>query len=267
MSNAIYHTISTLAYHADMRTRRDLVDGIIIDERDYVSNLTNRIRDFYLHVGLSCFSHAQTLPNAVSHHVGCDALIVCNMGSESKICLFEAKWPRLTQSGSYSWDYIQRGSSISHFSDQLQRQAAWSKYAAIWELFISESPFEQQPRPLIDDWGSTCIWHNIAKRYNQTRDINSVWKSSELTNIILPNPRGFFSSNWGKNIREMLLSVLYCKAGHRLDVEDGHISLPVFDGEEPVRIPAGLERPNEDVISQFCMRYGIRHFLSIMVKP
>lgn len=267
MSNATYHTISNLAYCADMCTRWELVNKVIVDERDYVSNLTSKIRNFYLQVGLSCFSHAQTLPNAVSQRVGCDALIVCNMGSKSKICLFEAKWPRLTKSSSHSWDSIQKGSSISHFSDQLQRQAAWSKYAAIWELFISESPFGQQPHPLIDDWGSTCICHNIAKHYDQTRDRNLVWKSSELTNIMSPNPRGFFSSNWGRNIREMLLRVLYCRAGHRLDVEDGHISLPVFDGEEPVRIPAGLEKPNEDVISQFCMRYGIRHFLSIMVKP
>ena len=251
-----------------MRLRRDLVDGIITDERDYVSNLTGRIRDFYLQVGLSCFSHAQTLPTAVSHHVGCDALIVCNMGSESKICLFEAKWPRLTQGKSYRWDYIQRGSSISHFSDQLQRQAGWSRYAAIWELFISESPIGNQPHPLIDDWGSTCVWHKIAKSYDQTRNRKLIWKSSELNKIISPNPHPlhFFSANWGRNIREMLLRVLYCRDGRRLDVEGGYISLPVFDGEEPVRIPAGLEIPDEDMVRQFCLRYGIRHFLSIMVK-
>ena len=268
MSNAIYHTISTLAYYADMRTREDLVRGSIVDERDYVSNLTSKIRDAYSHVGLSCFSHAQTLPNIYSHRVGCDALIVCNMGPKSKICLFEAKWPRLTQSGSYPWDYIQGRSSISHFSDQLQRQSAWSRHVAIWELFISESPFGQQPHPLIDDWGSTCIWHNIAKCYDLTRNRNLIWNSSELANIISPNPRGFFSSNWGRNIREMLLKVLYCWAGDTLEVErDGYLHLSASDREGMVKIPAGPEKLNEDEVSRFCIEYEIGHFLSIMVTP
>ncbi len=113
--------VAASAYKVDWNCRFELNTGVIADERDYVSNLTKGIRDYWQFSGLPHFLHSQTLPRPQESKFGCDAMIVIRFDNEAKVCLFEAKWPRLSVA-SHSWDSIQRSTNISHFSDKLQRQ-------------------------------------------------------------------------------------------------------------------------------------------------
>jgi len=59
--NPNIHFIAAMAYAEDSRCRLDLYNSVVVGERDYVSNLTKGIRDFWHHRGLPCFAYSQTL--------------------------------------------------------------------------------------------------------------------------------------------------------------------------------------------------------------
>src|SRR5690606_8648366 len=118
--------IKKSAYWADKSIRSDLALGYIADENDYTSNFTAEFRRQI---------NAKTIPNvtATSYKIngslerktGIDACIILANDTEAKLCLFEAKLPRLTRKLN-CWDSNQKSTGNSHFSSQLQRQCKFS---------------------------------------------------------------------------------------------------------------------------------------------
>lgn len=148
--------LAHLASLSDREVRSDLAIGAIKDENDYTSNFTSALRrniNSYSQSGLSATSFL--LPHGDEREVGADAAIVLSRGNESKVAVFEAKWPRFANPG-YAWDYAQTATGLSHFSDQLERQKRWQKTFAIFEMFYSEHPFGTQPS-FLDPSGSACV--------------------------------------------------------------------------------------------------------------
>ena len=115
--------------------------------------------------------------------MGADAAIVLSRGSESKVAVFEAKWPRFMTPG-YQWDYAQTASGLSHFSDQLERQTHWRGQIAIFEMFYSEHVFGTQPS-FLDPDGSSCVWHDDTDTFRKHRPKpEGIWSQAELQKLL-----------------------------------------------------------------------------------
>lgn len=176
--------LADLASLSDREVRSDLAIGAIKDENDYTSNFTSALRrniNSYSQSGLSATSFL--LPHGDEREVGADAAIILSRGNESKVAVFEAKWPRFATHG-YAWDYAQTAEGLSHFSDQLERQKRWQKTFAVFEMFYSEHPFGTQPS-FLDPSGSACVWHEDtdAFRMDRTRP-DEVWSQSDLARLL-----------------------------------------------------------------------------------
>lgn len=245
-----------MAYAEDHRCRLDLGKGVVVSERDYVSNLTKGIRDFWNYRKLPCFVHSQTLSTQHEGRFGCDAMIVVKHNNAVRICLFEAKWIRCDK----SWDSFQGKSGISHFSDQLQRQSKWRKQAAIWEFFILGQKLGDEP-PYFDSWASTCIWHKDTYQFDKTyRSSTSLWKNSELEELVRSSP------GRQKNLRSMLQFVCQSRNGTHIPISNGRVTVTSIDGtDEKVSIPATLQTLHDDLVDGFFEENGIANFLFLQI--
>ena len=208
--------VVNFATWADREARSDLVIGHISGENDYTSNFTGALRriiNSYSQTGLRASSFV--LNNASEQKLGCDAAIVLQSNKECKIGLFEAKWPRITKPH-YGWDGTQTSKGLSHFTDQLDRQAiALKKFPfAIFEMFYCEADFGKQPSFMMSD-GSTCVWHEEAVSFNDGRpNREAIWDNVDLKSFFKPTK---------KAIGEILAEICFCNKGKPLgffDVED-----------------------------------------------
>lgn len=240
--------------------RLNLNNGVIADERDYVSNLTKGIRDHWNFNGLPNFLHSQTLPRSQESTFGCDAMIVIRHNGEAKVCLFEAKWPRLSLN-SYNWDSIQKKSNISHFSDQLLRQRQWSQEAAIWELFIHEHAYGEQPRGF-ETWASTCVWHFEALPFDTTyRNAKEIWTHDDLTDLVTDHVR-----TKPKTLQTVIEQACRCSRGQYQPISrNGYVDLTTEDEDETIRVPASLESMGRDA-EIFCDENGLLELLFLSVS-
>ena len=180
--------LMSFARLADREARSDLARKFIRDENDYTSNFTGALRRIInsnSRTGLSATSFL--LQPADEREIGADAAIILSRGSESKVAVFEAKWPRFSQAG-YRWDYEQTSSGLSHFSDQLERQKLWKAQCAVFEMFYCEFPFGKQ-LPFLDGSGSSCVWHDDADKFRAGRSRpDDVWTQRELEKLISLSP-------------------------------------------------------------------------------
>jgi hypothetical protein len=255
--NPNIHLIASMAYAEDRSCRLDLSKGVVVNERDYVSNLTRGIRDFWRYRGLPSFAHSQTLSPHYEGKFGCDAMIVVRHKDAARVCLFEAKWIRFDK----PWDSFQKKSGISHFSDQLQRQSQWTEHTAIWELFIVGQKPRKQP-PHFDPWASTCIWHKDTYEFDKTwRSSASLWKDSELEKLVRS------ISGKQKNLMAMLQGACQSKKGNYMPILNGKVRLTSSDGtDRTISIPAALQiLDNLDILSGFCEENGIANFLFLEI--
>lgn len=181
------YELARFAFFADTEARSDLVRGYIKDENDYTSNFTSALRrniNSYSTSGLSATSFL--LSHREERQTGADAAIILTRGTESKVAVLEAKWPRFSQSG-YNWDYDQTATGLSHFSDQLERQRRWSGIFAVFEMFYCEYPYGAEP-PFLDDEGSSCVWHEDAQAFRAHRpDPDAVWSQPDLQTLLQKN--------------------------------------------------------------------------------
>jgi hypothetical protein len=192
------------AYISDREIRSDLSIGFIKDENDYTSNFTGALRR-----KINCYSKSNieatsyNLPKNIEQQTGSDATIIIQSNGFSKIVFFEAKWPRMKQTG-YRWDYKQTSTGLSHFSDQLDRQSNYSGHIAIFEMIYCEyglgiSKHQMQPE------GSTCVWHDGALTFKNTRPKpDSKWSQSDLAAM-------FKTNNY--SISQILHEVCICNKG------------------------------------------------------
>ena len=149
-----YNIADLVAYHfmeIDVQCRRDLQNGTIVSERDYVSTFATRVRD-RLTPHFHC--HSQTLRPRIETENGVDGIIVFRLNDKIKIGLFEAKRPQFTYPN-LRWDVLSsRG--ISHFTEQIENQRKWRNAFAIWEVFINETP-DRNLSPILQPFGSSCV--------------------------------------------------------------------------------------------------------------
>lgn len=184
MPAAQIQELKQFAFLADKEARSDLINGYIVSENDYTSNLTGALRrivNVNSKTGLKAISHV--LPPSEERIMGCDATIIVTSNGYAKIITFEAKYPRIKQSY-YKWDYAQTSSGVSHFSDQLEKQKRFSGSHVIFEMFYCEMDFGAQPKYMQDEV-SSCVWHQEAVDFDQARsDPGSVWSSQDLDEML-----------------------------------------------------------------------------------
>lgn len=197
--------IKKSAYWADRSIRSELFLGLIADENDYTSNFTSEFRrqiNAKAMNGLTAISYK--VNGSIERKTGTDACIILSNNAEAKMCLFEAKLPRLSTKVN-AWDSIQRSTNQSHFSGQLQRQGKYKSHFAIWEMFYCDYGFKRQPLPF-GDYISTCILHDEAINYDLIRaNRNVAWTDYEL--IDLHNKARIYQ------IDELIESVCMCNIG------------------------------------------------------
>ena len=157
--------------------------GFIADENDYTSNFTAEFRRQINTKAIKGVNATSYKVNAViERKTGTDACIILANDVEAKMCLFEAKLPRLSKKTN-AWDSIQKSTGQSHFSSQIQRQHRFNSYFAIWEMFYCDEHFKKQPHPFLD-YTSTCILHDDAYNFDSSRtNKNVAWSDSELIDL------------------------------------------------------------------------------------
>jgi hypothetical protein len=204
---------------ADREARSDLAGGYIQSEDDYTSNFTGALRRIInsnSKTGLTATSFLLSSPN--ERMTGTDAAIIITRQDQSKVALFEAKWPRFSQK-QYSWDYAQTATGLSHFSDQLVRQGPWEKRFAVFEMFYCEWAFHQQPAYMHPE-ASSCVWHADAHHFMQRRtNPDVIWTQDELKAMLR---QGFVG------IDKILLPFCECQKAEILDIRDLKIIINQF---------------------------------------
>ena len=215
--SSITEKIVKAAYWADRTIRSELAMGLIAGENDYSSNLTGAFRRQINELeipGLHATSYV--LKPAEERAFGANGCIILSNTSQFKVCLFEAKLPRLSTRKN-SWDYLQTSSGVSHFHEQLSRQSAFNHRFAIWEVFYCDYPFEKQPS-FFPMHVSSCVWYEDAFAASRGRPNNRTrWTDSELSDLL---------TTYGSTIGDFIRDVCDCKKG---DLFHGQTYQSVFD--------------------------------------
>ncbi|MBX3724800.1 MAG: hypothetical protein KF823_02650 [Xanthomonadales bacterium] len=211
---------------ADKEARSDLSLGYISGEDDYTSNFTGALRRIInsnSSTGLSATSFV--LQPRIEQRTGCDATILISSNGHIKIAMFEAKLPRFGTS-MYRWDYAQTASGLSHFSDQLTRQARFWPRFAIFEMFYCELPFGQQAAHLQSE-GSSCTWHDETAQFDSSRSASrSPWTQGELDSLLQIRNTG---------VGDVLASICQCDHGTPMSMwGDAEAVAQEFSLEGPV---------------------------------
>lgn len=238
---------------ADNFCRKELQRGIIVNERDYVSSLTGRIRD---NLKRNFLVHSQTLPSTTEQSMGCDGIIVFRSDNNVKVGMFEAKWPRFAEVD-YRWDYLNTR-NLSHFSDQIQRQSNWHDLA-IWEMFFNELQTGSQSPPC-DYFGSSCVWHKHAFRFlNEKQLFSNYWSTVQLKELLKEFSLNFYS---------IIYNILSCQSGSVIPIvpDDTQFSVSSNQNLEPplqIPIPINAEKEFDENIVTFLKRQNIQTYLYI----
>lgn len=201
--------LKRLAFLSDKEIRGDLVAGYIRDEDDYTANFTGALRR-----NINCYSKTKLqatslmLGTSDERLTGCDATIIVTSNNESKVMLFEAKYPRFKKTN-FRWDYPQTAGGLSHFSDQLARQSKYSGKFAIFEMFYNEHPFASGP-PHLQAEVSSCAWYSDSQTFDLGRSSgSSPWTTAELNSML---------KKGNTSIAEIIEDVCACKAGHPISM-------------------------------------------------
>lgn len=203
--------IKKSAYWADRTLRSELHLGYISDENDYTSNFTAEFRrqiNAKAMSGVTATSYK--INGSMERQTGTDACIILANDTEAKMCLFEAKLPRLSKKKN-AWDSIQQSTNESHFSNQIERQHRYKSFLTIWEMFYCDEGFKKQQSPFLD-YTSTCILHDYAYNYDLSRpNKNKKWSDSEL--IDLHNNSPIFQ------IDDLVESICFCTIGKPVKID------------------------------------------------
>lgn len=184
---SIIQEISSCAHWADRLIRGELIEGVIVSENDYTSNLTGALRrEINARIIPGLKATIQVLNPSAERELGADACVIFQNDTHFKASIFEAKWPRLSTHIN-TWDSKQKSTGESHFHSQLRRQHVQSHYAAAWEIFYCEFPFGAQPK-YIPNEGSACVWHKHAFMASMARpQCNNPWSDDDLKSLLETN--------------------------------------------------------------------------------
>lgn len=248
-----------VAYHCarvDIECREELRNGTIVSERDYVSALTTRMRiELARHLPLNC--HSQTIASQNENRYGVDGIIVFRSADEIKAGLFEAKRPQVTQNN-HGWDYLS-SRSISHFSEQIEKQRIWNGRLALWEMFFNEAQNRFQSPPY-DFFGSSCVWHDNAFRFIHSENlIFRPWTTDKLKELLQID---------GINFYTIIYDMISCRAGtiNKLDKNSNtcRIFSQVNDNTSlniPIPVELGVER--DESIERFLVENKLESYMYV----
>ncbi|WP_025557956.1 hypothetical protein [Vibrio parahaemolyticus] len=194
--------LSVAAYWSDREVRTDLIAGYIANENDYTSNFTGTLRrkiNAMALPGLNATSYV--LKPKLERKLGADACIIFANETEFKVCIFEAKWPRLSMYTNY-WDSIQKSTGCSHFDEQVERQKKYSKSFAIWEMFYFEHGFGKQTVKSANEV-SGCVWHKDVVAFRNGKK-TAKWTDVQLLKLLRKH---------NTSISNIVQDVCSCKVG------------------------------------------------------
>lgn len=225
----IIESIADSVFWADRMVRSDLVLGLISHENDYTSNLTCTIRR-QINCKLNFKELRATslvLKQSVEREAGCDACILLSNADtqEFKVGLFEAKWPRL-KTKTKAWDQwhpkgkvLPPARKVSHFSEQLRKQASLPVKFAVWEIFYCDYPFGEQPSWMVEKT-SSCVWHRDAYKQDQSRSPHSRWTDKDLEALL---------TGRAMQIDHVVKEICLCQEGTKLSGNDYQRILADYD--------------------------------------
>lgn len=271
--------IAELFYLLDTNVRADLSKKQIADERDYVSRLVTTFNypfglfnNFLLgHMKLQSKWFSRVNRQSDERRFGCDSMIVFQVENRVKIGLFEAKWCRIIDNPDYHWDYAQKPSKQSHFTDQIKRQSLWTKKAAIWEMFFYEQKVGQFDTPF-DKNASTCILHEYAKKFiSNHRNLKTLWNNDDLLLLIKSAQTPNFDGENETNLKDIIYNILYCKYGKPIELKptDSNIDLSSDDDSENVAIPVisfQIDDQIDERIEGFMSENGLNFFQYLKIR-
>ncbi|MFE4354015.1 hypothetical protein [Peribacillus butanolivorans] len=268
--------------YVDSRCRKDLNERLLVSERDYVSrfitHLTYPLGPLYNKAFIwSC----RTLPGNLEQSLGTDAIIIiANSDDEDegavlyKVGLFESKWPLDHEGKARRFDSILSSKPISRYSNQLDLQRPFHRYATIWSAFLNGYkddstvilPGGKIKKPQYRRKGSTCVLHDEAYDYMVKRGAKShhKWLIKDLDDMIKQVKKTY---SFGKIISDMLK----CKMGDPIKGNEEYIGL----GEVKVPIPSFINyNQNESNdrssflvdLDKFMNDYGFTHYIYINLK-
>lgn len=273
--------ISELFYDLDANVRQDLYHGRIADERDYVSRMVTHfnypfgIFNKYIvnRIKFQSKWFARVNSGREEQKFGCDSMIIFKVDDNVKIGLFEAKWPRVIKNPKHLWDYNQKTTKTSHFTDQIKRQGNWTKQAAIWEMFF----YEEMPRTrsaTFDTNGSSCIRHHFAQALvSKTPSLQNLWDNNDLTTLIKSAQTTNYNGSNETNIKEIVFDILTCRFGQAINIghADTSFTLTANDNEDRVRVPiiTVIDDNNDgnQVVEGFMAENGLSFFQQLNIEP
>ena len=251
--------VGWICYQADRLTRQELSINTIASERDYMSTLSTRIRDAWQPFG-QAFAYSATLSGGVEQAFGCDTLLVVHDDQGAKLCLIEAKWPRIATRPSYRWDKQQKQkgktSKLSHFTQQLQRQRFVIPDAVVVEMFLLELPPGTESS-VLDDFGGTLILHQDAYMFDTMRRKSSnAWTNYDFWELM------GFAGNRKHNLGLLVTRLAQCRLGNPLPIANGDVSITTTGGADSLRIPVTLNRLS-DMAPEVCRQLGVENLISL----
>lgn len=253
------YIVAKYCYRADKKCRKELYIGNIANERDYVSNLMQLIRSFFLFRFWRHKIYAYVLNGSLEQQFGCDAIIIFKKKNKVKIGMFEAKYPRVINDPSYSWDKLNKTTRLSHFSEQIEKQHLIFSDVAVWEMFFLEED-SGIAFPPFDLYGSSCIWHQDAHNYMNTHGKRTViWNNSDLNSLLKKNCT---------NLYQIIFDILCCKKGVKKDINLSSNIIRIEKGKNNyVDIPLPIKKDNEYIdsgrITNFLSEFGLRAYFFI----
>ncbi|QOR65095.1 hypothetical protein IM538_14775 [Cytobacillus suaedae] len=152
--------------------------------------------------------------------MGADGIIIFKYKDNYKVSIFEAKFPKITESPEPEWDYMYRRKKssplFSHFSEQLIKQSHWSSFFAIWEMFQNGYPNSSSATYNFLLNGPTCVWHQDAYNYFMTNLTTFRRRSKKRVRWRRSNLQNLFSHS-AINLSNIIYNILICNKGQLLN--------------------------------------------------
>lgn len=252
--------VANISYAADRATRQELCQGIVVGERDYMSALATRIRDAWLPIG-NAYAYSRPLSHDEEGALGCDLLIMIHDNHGAKLCLIEAKWPRVATKPNYRWDKLQKinGNQVSHFSDQLSRQRRVLPDVFIAEMFLMETP-PGTKSTLLDDFGATLVPHEQAWSFDAAyRAKNLPWSNKDFWELM------GFSRKKAMNLDDLMYGLASSQIGQPLPILAGGVSVSIAGATKLLSIPTSIDRLSQ-MGQEICERLGVSTLLVLPVR-
>lgn len=270
--------ISDLFYLLDTNVRDDLYNNRIADERDYVSRMLTHFnypfgifnQVLFNNIGFQSKWFGRVNSGNHERKFGCDSMIVFKVSNKIKVGLFEAKWARVIKDPKFHWDYTQKTTKTSHFTNQIERQSKWTNHAAIWEMFFYEEKVGIFSPPF-DTNASTCVRHKFAHDLiDCTPSLQTIWNDTDLITLIKSEQTSKFDGANETNLRKIVYDILSCAFGKVIAIKPGvgTFTLISNDEDESVRCPI-IDMATEESLNQrvesFMAENGLSFFQQLNI--